>query len=361
MKRIAVLGIGAMGAIVGGGLASAGQDVALICTSWRANAEHLRKRGLIVMDESGSERHTRVNAVFLDDLPGSSSMFEVVFVTTKSNDTERCLRAILPHLATAAVVVSLQNGLNEETIAPIVGSERVVACVSYTGGSLLRPGYVRTHGGTFVLGELDGRVTPRVREIADLLDLVAPTRITDDVIRQRWDKLAQVTATVPVGAIAGVGFPAILLLEEAHPVLARLTCETLTVAAAAGSPLAEVAGLTTEEWARLAAGPAPDLAEKVVGPFASCPGTPTFDPDEAPLLKDLKLGLPLEIDYTNGYVIEKGRQLGIPTPAHEMVMGQIKAMERKELIPGRDQLSGLAALSGGAGYRDGRTPPATPT
>jgi len=310
----------------------------------------MRGHGLIVMDETGSEQHTPVNAVLLDDLSSSSGVFEIVFLATKSNDTERCLRAILPRLTTAAVVVSVQNGFNEETIVPIVGAERVVACVSYTGGSLLRPGYVRTHGGMFVVGELDGQVTPRLREIADLLNLFAPTRITDDIVHHRWNKLAQVTATVPVGAIAGVGFPAILLLEEAHPVMAQLTCETLSVAAAAGSPLVEVAGLTAEEWTRLAAGPAPDLAEKMAGPFASRPGTSTFDPDEAPLLKDLKLGLPLEIDYTNGYVIEKGRQLGIATPTHEMIMGLLKAIERRELIPGRDQLSRLAALSGGAGH-----------
>jgi 2-dehydropantoate 2-reductase len=235
----------------------------------------------------------------------------------------------------------LQNGINEDVIVPIVGKERVVACVSYTGGMLKRPGYVWTHGGRFVVGELDGSVTPRVQELAGILSAVAPTEISEDIMLQRWDKLAQVTTTVPVGAVLGVGFPAILQFEEAHPMLARLMCETLAVAEAAGHPLAEVIGLTAADWRRLAKGPAPDLSTIISEPFAPRPGVPAPDPADAPLLKDLRLGLPLEIAYTNGYVVDKGRELRVATPAHDLVLEMLKGMERGEIKPALEHLERL--------------------
>ncbi len=345
MKKIAVLGVGAIGALVGGRLTMGGQDVTLICTSWRANLEWLRSDGLTIAGPDGVEETTPVKALFLDEAAGSLRGVDILLAATKSNDTERCLSAVVPCLADGAMVVSLQNGMNEDVIVPLVGEAAVVACVSYAGGGLLRPGYVRAHGGRFVVGELDGRITPRVQELAAILSLAAPAECSADVMAQRWDKLAQVTMTVPVGAIAGVGFPAILQVEKAHVVFGRLMCETLSVAAAAGHPLDEVIGLTAADWASLARGPEPALSRIISAPFAPRPGmpAPAFDPDEAPLLKDLKLGLPLEIDHTNGYLIRKGRELGVPTPTHELVMRVLGRIVAGDAVPGMDLLDLLLA------------------
>lgn len=337
-RHIAVAGIGAIGSIVGGCLALAGQDVTLVCTSWRENAEFMKAHGLTVVGEDGVERTTQVKALFIDELERLSPRIDLLLISTKSNDTERCLLALRPYVADDGVVVSLQNGMNEEIIVPLVGEGRVVACVCYTGGALVRPGHVWTHGGHLVVGELDGSVTPRVREIAGILSLVTTTRISKDVLRERWDKLAQVTMTVPVGAVAGVGFPAILRLDEAHVAMARLMCETLAVADAAGFSLDSVIGLSREDWRRLADGPAPELSRIIRAPFELGPGVPEPDPDEAPLLKDLRRGLPLEIEYTNGYVIRRGRELGVPTPTHDSVMTLLRALQRGEKQPGLERL-----------------------
>jgi 2-dehydropantoate 2-reductase len=334
VKKLAVVGIGAIGGIVGQGLAVAGKDVTLVCTSWRANVVHLKEHGLTVVGPNGVERTAAVRALFIDELAQLPGKIDVLFVATKSNDTQACVTALEPHLAADGVVVSLQNGMNDDLIVPIVGPERVAACVSYTGGVLVRPGHVRAHGGRFVVGELDGRVSARILELAELLGAVAPTEVSTDIVGQRWDKLAQVTTTVPVGAISGVGFPAILQVERAHPLMARLMRETLAVAAAAGHPLAMVAGLTAADWRRLAAGPAPELSRAISEPFAPRPEVPAPDPDEAPLLKDLKLGLPLEIDHTNGYVIARGRELGVPTPTHDLTMALLKTIQEGKAKPG---------------------------
>jgi 2-dehydropantoate 2-reductase len=338
MKKIAVVGMGAIGSIVGGRLAIGGQDVTMICTSWRENAEHMKDHGLTVVGADGVEQTTSVDALFIDELAELSGTIDILLIATKSNDTESCLTTLKPYLAQDVLVVSLQNGMNEDLIIPIVGEEHVVACVSYTGGVLQRPGYVRGHGGRLVIGELDGTVTPRIRDLAEILSLVATTDISDNVIRQRWDKLSQVTMTVPVGAVTGVGFPAILQLVEAHQLFARLMCETLAVAAAAGYPLDEVIGLTPAEWERLAEKPASELSVRISGSFKPQPGVGPPNPDESPLLRDIKLGLPLEFEHTSGYVIGKGRELGIPTPAHGLVLEMLKGMERGDIKPGLEHL-----------------------
>ena len=341
MEKLAVAGIGAIGGMVGGRLAFGGCDVTLICTSWREHADYLKQHGLTVVAPDGTEQTGRVATLFIDELEQLTAPVDVLFIATKSNDTARCLRALQPHLAADFLVVSLQNGMNEEVIIPLVGQEHVLACVSYTGGMLKRPGYVRTHGGRLVIGELDGRVTPRLKQLAALLSLVTITEISTDIMRQRWDKLAQVTMTVPVGALAGVGFPAILQLDEAHPLLARLMCETLAVAEAAGYPLEEVTGLTRADWWRLAKEPAPDLSRIIQAPFAPRPGVAAPDPGDAPLLKDLKRGLPLEIEFTNGYVIAKGKELGVPTPTHELVVSLLEDLAQGDLAPGTGRIGEL--------------------
>jgi 2-dehydropantoate 2-reductase len=352
MKHIAVAGVGAIGSIVGGKLALAGRDVTLICTGWRENLEHMRAHGLTVTD-GVVEETTAVNALFIDELDRLTAPIDLLFVAGKSNDTERCLAALGPHLAPDGVVVSLQNGINEDVIVPLVGRERVIACVSYTGGMLKRPGYVWTHGGKFVVGELDGSLSPRVQAVAAILGLVTQTEVTRDIMRQRWDKLAQVTMTVPVGALLGVGFPAVLSVVEAHPVLARLMCETLAVAQAAGHPLDEVVGLTAADWRRLADGQAPDLTDIVIGPFRPRPGVPPPDPGDAPLLKDLRLGLPLEIDHTNGYLIQTARELGVATPAHDFVFALLKRLEKGELKPSLEHLQTLLDGTAATGHASG--------
>jgi len=340
LKTIAVAGIGAIGSIVGGRMTAAGNDVNLICTSWRENAEFMKKNGLTMVGADGVEQTVKVKVLFIDELDRLSSKIDVLFIAVKSNDTVKCLTALKPYLSENSCVISLQNGINEDVIIPIVGEQNVVACVSYTGGILLRPGYVRGHGGNFVIGELDGRVTERIRELAEIMSSVTTTEISGNVIKQRWDKLSQVTTTVPAGVVTGAGFPAVLFIEKAHPLMARLMTETLRVAAADGYALQKVAGLSAAEWQRLSFNPDPELSRVVKGPFSPPEGAaaPAFNPDESPMLKDIKLGWPLEIEFTNGYVIKKGRELGVPTPTHELIVKMIRDIESGKKKTGMDLL-----------------------
>ena len=123
-KRIAVVGVGALGGYVGGNLAHAGEDVTLI-DFWPENIEAIRKRGLELDGVTPEEKFTVTNAktMHLTEMQALSRQkpIDIAFVSMKSYDTEWATTLIKQYLAPDGYVVSLQNCLNEERIAGVVG------------------------------------------------------------------------------------------------------------------------------------------------------------------------------------------------------------------------------------------------
>ena len=106
----------------------------------------------------------------------------MVILAVKALHTESAAPQLLPYLAGDGSIVSLQNGLNEETIAAIVGPERTVGAHINWSADYLEPGRI-LHGGTgsFHVGELDGQITPRVQQLADVFSEFTETRTTDNI------------------------------------------------------------------------------------------------------------------------------------------------------------------------------------
>src|SRR3982750_2952037 len=170
-KKIAVLGAGAMGSSVSADLTRAGYDVTVI-DQWPAQVEALKSKGLRVEMTDGVIE-TPINALHLCDLASSNLEFDIVFLAVKSNDHRWLTELIKPYLKPHGVFVSIQNGMNDDSVASIVGRERTVGCVVELSAEIFTPGRVKrntTHKTTwFALGELDGFYTPRVREIEALM------------------------------------------------------------------------------------------------------------------------------------------------------------------------------------------------
>ena len=141
-KRLAIMGAGAVGGYVGGHMARAGADVTLI-DPWPEHVDQIKNQGLYLKSPEREER-VRVKAMHLHEV---QSLFrdpiDIAFIATKSYDTEWATRMIRPYLAPQGFVVSLQNGINEESIAGIVGWGRTVGCVvSAIGVEAYEPGRI---------------------------------------------------------------------------------------------------------------------------------------------------------------------------------------------------------------------------
>jgi 2-dehydropantoate 2-reductase len=177
-----VVGAGAIGGTVGARLARAGHDV-LFCDADAAHVAAMNADGLTL--EGPLEQFTvPARAVGPDELPDGLG---AVLLAVKHQHTRPALSLLAPRLGPDGFVVSLQNGINEPLIAAAVGAERTVGALVNFGADYLGPGRIHYAGrGTFVVGELDGRISERVRTLAGDLEAEA----TDNVMGYLWAKEA---------------------------------------------------------------------------------------------------------------------------------------------------------------------------
>jgi 2-dehydropantoate 2-reductase len=185
--RFLIWGAGAIGGTIGAHFARAGHDITFVDRAQEhvaaMNAAGLRIEGPL------AQFSVRAPAFTPDTLDGE---FAHVVLAVKAQDTEAAARALAPHLGAEGYVVSAQNGLNELVIKSIVGEARTMGCFVNFGADYLEPGVIQYAGrGAVVLGEIDGRVTPRVKELhRAFLDFDDHAIVTANIWGYLWGKLA---------------------------------------------------------------------------------------------------------------------------------------------------------------------------
>src|ERR1700744_1939737 len=188
-KRIAVVGVGALGGYVGGWLAHTGEDVTLI-DFWPENIETIRSKGLSLDGVTREEKTTVKNAKTMHrtemEALSRQKPIDIAFVSMKSYDTEWATALIKQYLAPDGFVVSLQNCLNEERIASQVGWGKTVGMIaSLIWVDRYEPATIRrtvAKGGdkhtVFRVGEVHGRITKGVEEFGDMVGRIDLAKTT---------------------------------------------------------------------------------------------------------------------------------------------------------------------------------------
>lgn len=313
MKKYAVVGTGSIGSLLGGYLSHGGYDVTMVPTFSREKADTLQRAGLWMgsLDPNDDTKfHTDIKAKFIDDL--DQERFDVVLLAVKSNDLVQATEKIAPHLAEDGFVVTFQNGINEEFLIPIVGQDRVVAGSSFAGGHLEDDGHMYSHEGFFVVGELDGSVTARVKELAEVLDCCKPTEVSDHIRAYQWEKMGRVCLSIPCACISGLYLGDVFMEPRLQKLFAHLALEVMAVAGADGCPMDTLEGKSRQEWRDVADGKLTGLENRDDGAWP--PGI--VDAYTA----DVQRGRPLEIVNTNGAVSRLGRRYGLLTPANDLIV-----------------------------------------
>jgi 2-dehydropantoate 2-reductase len=227
---LTVYGAGAIGGITGARLAQAGHDVVLVDKA----ADHvaaLNARGLTI-ESRGPTVTIPVRAILPDAVPGNLGL---VLLAVKSQDTPAALEVLAPRLAPDGAIVSLQNGLNEELIAAAVGAARTVGCLVNWAADWQAPGRI-LHGGegALVLGELDGRRSERVQRLARLLEVVAPTLVSDNILGYTWAKHVYGALLVATAVVDAHVYEVVERSPAIQAMLVALTLENMAVAERAG-------------------------------------------------------------------------------------------------------------------------------
>jgi 2-dehydropantoate 2-reductase len=170
--RIGIIGVGAIGSVVGGLLTKAGHDVTLI-DQWPDHVEAMKKVGLRLSGTCG-EHLIPVRALLIHELQSVAAPFDAVFISVKSYDTEWAVALGLQYLKKPdGVIVDFQNGINDERVAAAAGRERCLGCVITIGAGMYEPGHaIRTDRSQvgFKIGEHDGTVTERAELLSRVVD-----------------------------------------------------------------------------------------------------------------------------------------------------------------------------------------------
>lgn len=338
--RIAVVGVGAIGSIIGGLLTKAGRDVTLI-DQWPAHVEAMRTVGLRLSGTAG-EHLIPVKALLIHEASTLTEPFDAAFVAVKAYDTEWATALAVRHLrAEDGVVVATQNGMPDARIAAVAGRDRTLGCVVTIGAGLYEPGHaIRTDRGTvgFKIGELDGRDTPRARALVGVLDAVAPTRLTTNLLGERWSKLAVNCMANALAGLSGLGSNEVRTLEGPRRLAMQLAAEVIRVGRAAGHEVEPLFGVPAERIVDAAEGRGTAEVERQLG--ESVRGLAGGRPS---LLQDVMRKRRTEIDALNGYVVREGRRLGVPTPFNEAVVREIERHGVGTLVPDPRNLEPLLA------------------
>ena len=270
-KRIAIVGAGALGGYVGGNFAHQGLDVTLI-DPWPENVETIRSRGLELDGLTPAEQFVvkRMKMLHVTEVQGlAKTPVDVAFVAMKSYDTLWATALIAPYLSEQGFVVSLQNCMNEETIAGVVGWGRTVGVVaSQISVDLYEAGRIRRtipKGGDkytiFRVGEPHGRITPRVEELVEWFKGIDSAKATTNLWGERWSKLVQNAMGNGVTAATGMTTQACLSDPKIRRFQIALAAEGIRIGQALGYTLEKVRAIEPEKYARANEGDAQAMTE----------------------------------------------------------------------------------------------------
>ena len=342
-KRLAFVGAGALGGYVGGSLAQLGHDVTFI-DPWPAQVEAIRAGRLELDGMTPEERFTvrKAKALHITEAQSLARQpVDVAFVAVKSYDTGWATALIAPYLSPQGFVVSLQNCMNEETIAGIVGWGRTVGVVaSLISVDLYEAGRIRRtvpKGGdqhtVFRIGEPHGRITPRIEELVSWFRGIDSAKATSNLWGERWTKLIQNAMNNPITSATGLTTPACMADPAIRRFSLQVAGEGIRVGQALGFQLEKIRGIEADVLARAAEGdkPALDSVESAMAPKAGA--NPRGDIQRPSMAQDILKGRRTEIDAMNGAIARKGTELGIATPANAKITEIVTKIERGALRP----------------------------
>jgi 2-dehydropantoate 2-reductase len=299
--RIAVVGVGAMGSLFGGKLSTVA-DVTLL-DPWAEHVAAMQQGGLRIVELDGREVTIPVTAT---TDPAAVPEVDLAIIFVKAHATRQASQWARGFLAPDGLALTLQNGVgNAETMAEVLGADRVVAGVTSHGATLLGPGTVRHAGKGPTHIATRSEVAERLSAIATVFEQAGfEVHLSDNLDSLVWGKLV---INVGINALTGIlRVPNGQLVEipAASELMAQVVAEAVAVCRAKGIIL-----------------PYDDPLDRVQ---AVARATAT---NRASMLQDVLRGVPTEIGVINEAIVREGKRLGVATPVNEFVVTIIRAIE----------------------------------
>jgi 2-dehydropantoate 2-reductase len=334
--RFLVWGAGAIGGTMGAWLARAGHDITMV-DNVDEHVAAINRDGIRIIGPV-AEFTQRVAAFTPATVSGT---WDTIMLATKAHHTEAATRALLPHLGPAGCVISAQNGLNELAIAGIVGADRTVGAFVNFGADYMEPGVI-LHGSraAVVVGEIDGRITPRVTGIRDAWrDFDERAIVTPNIWGYLWGKEAY-GAMLFATALTNESIADALAMPRYRQLYIALAREILAVAKARGVRPEAFDGFDPAAYLPTAApGAAARSLDDLVAHNRRSAKT------HSGIWRDLAVRKrPTEVDPQLGIVATLGKESGVATPLTDRVVELIHEIERGTRPQSLATLDRLAAV-----------------
>ncbi len=292
--KVAVFGTGGVGGYFGARLAAAGADVAFIARG--AHLEALHTRGLRLVSPLGD---VHLESVHATSDPASIGPVDVVLFTVKLYDTAAACELLRPLLGTDTVVVTLQNGVESvDLLTSAVGRAHVAGGVAHVFAVIAEPGVIRhTALDMITVGELDGRVSPRLQALHDLSrEAGFECRLSEQIETEIWLKFVRLAAFSGITSVTRSSLGVIRDDSDLFAMLQAAVMEGMAVAHAKGIRFP------------------PNALADMFAHMASMPPQ-----TKSSMLYDLENRRRLELPWLSGAVLRIGREVGVETPIHRFI------------------------------------------
>lgn len=307
--RIGIIGVGGLGGYYGGLLAQAGHEVGFVARG--AHLAALRESGLRVESVHGD---FSVRPVTATDRSEEIGPVDLVMVCVKTLALDEAAATARPLLGPETAVFGLQNGIDAaERISAIVGPERVLGAATWIAANIAAPGVVRQVSAfrRIVVGELDGRATPRLKRVTDALGTMGGVTVEASAAIRKvlWTKFVFIAGFSAVGCLTGLPIGDFRAVPETREVLVALLREVEAVGRAHGVDLERA---VVDQTLALMDGLEPGI--------------------KTSMQRDVEAGRPSELDALVGAVRRKGRERGVTTPTADLIYaallpGHLKALK----------------------------------
>lgn len=331
---VLVAGAGAIGATTAGELLRDGRRVVLV-DQWHQNVDAIRRRGLSVQTPDGSYTvDARVH--HLDELRDLDVQPDLALLCCKAYDTELYARVLHPYLAPCGAITSLQNGVNEELLATIVGPARTVGCVVHYTAAMFEPGaavrFAARHRLSYTIGDIGGTPTDAVGLSAAVLSRAGRVDVVGDVWAPIWAKMTLNVMSNALTALTGATNRRLWASQSAVTLMSRLGAEAVAVCRAQDRSMSSIElyasghQLEPELVLRAGSGDVESLAS-VVARFADESAARGGKGENvSSMLQDVCRGRRTEIDHLNGYVVRAARSLGLSAVANEAMVAAVREL-----------------------------------
>ncbi len=336
--RIAVLGTGANGSVVGADLIRAGHDVTFI-EQWPEHVEKIRSDGVTIEIEEEGTFTTHVEKLLhICEVATLTQPFDIVFLVLKAYDTRWGCELIKPYVAEDGIVVGVQNGMTFDDIVDIMGADRAVGCVIEVSSTMLDPGFVERQSpharSWFAVGTDDGTITQNLEQSAELLRAVGEVEIVDDIRSAKWMKLVLNAAELVPSAILDLSIPGAARIPEMRELMIAAGNEAIDAGLALGHRIVPIFGLDDVDPKRPHDYVA-TLFQKLMDDFV-------LDTTRSTVLQDWIRGRHSEVNEIHGAVVA-----ALPAgeaPVNEIMIEVAHRIEQGELKRHESNLEILLAL-----------------